>query len=247
MKNFTGKLTAISAAIFLMFGLAFLTIPADAQTKKRTKKTVRKTSIPQPVPAQNLPIVISEANQYQNQLPVVITENNANQTPVEPETVDQKMDKLGNRMREMNTRVKTLESSKQTEYDNKQKRLLMNLDILTRAETRAESLRKQLFDLIEKEGSIKEKLETIDYNIRPDTIERQVAFAGSLRPEELREMKKKNLEAEKRNLENLLIEIGTTRTNLETNVQKADQLVEKLRSVLEKDIDDALTEQPKDQ
>ena len=247
MKNFTGRLTAISTTLLLLFGCAFLTIAVDAQTKKRAKKPLRKTSVPQPLPTQTLPVVVSQADLYQNQTPVVIPENNETSTIVEPETVDQKMDKLGNRMREMNTRVKSLETSKQTEYDNKQKRLLMNLDILTRAETRAESLRKQLFDLIEKEGSIKEKLETIDYDIRPDTIDRQVAFAGSLRPEELREMKKKNLEAEKRNLENLLTEIGTTRTNLETNVQKADQLVEKLRSVLEKDIDDALTEQPKDQ
>jgi hypothetical protein len=143
--------------------------------------------------------------------------------------------------------MKSLESSKQNAYDDRQKRLLLNLDILTRAEQRAESLRKQLFELVEKENSMKLKLETIDYDARPEMIERQVAFAGSLRPEELREARRKNLDAEKRNLSNLLVEIQATRTSLEQNVQKADQLVEKLRAVLEKDIDDALNEQPKEQ
>jgi len=161
--------------------------------------------------------------------------------------LDEKLDKMSTRMKEMNTRVKTLEGTKQSEYDEKQKRLLLNLDILTRAEQRAESLRKQLFDMVEKENSIKMKLETIDYDSRPDMIDRQVAFAGTLRPEELRELKKKNLDAEKTNLQSLLTEIGSTRTNLEQNVQKADQLVEKLRAVLEKDIDEALSDQPKEQ
>ena len=246
MKNFTGKFTLISAAICLLLGMFVLTFPANAQTRKRTKKAVKQTPVPQPVVTQNLPIVVSQADLYPEQTTQVTTENSETQTPVEPETVDEKMDKLGSRMREMNTRVKSLESSKQTEYDNKQKRLLMNLDILTRAETRAESLRKQLFDLIEKENTLRTRLETIDYDSRSDVIDRNVAFAGTLRPEELREMRKKSLEAEKRNLENLLTEIGTTRTNLETNLQKADQLVEKLRSILEKDIDDALSEEPKE-
>ena len=253
MKNLTGKFTATAAAVFLLLGLFVLVNPANAQTKK--KKTTKKkttTSIPQPVPQSTLPVVISQADQYQNQNQQIITgnvETPTEETQVEtlPETFDEKLDKISTRMKEMSTRVKTLESSKQREYDEKQKRLLLNLDILTRAEQRAESLRKQLFDLVEKENSIKMKLETIDYDIRPEMIERQVAFAGTLRPEELREMKKKNLEAEKRNLESLLIQIQTTKTNLEQNVQKADLMVEKLRSVLEKDIDDALNEQPKDQ
>jgi predicted nucleic acid-binding Zn-ribbon protein len=196
------------------------------------------------------PTVVSQADQYSDQNQQLITGNYNPQTPAEteqptePENVDQKLNRISNRMKEMNTRVKTLESSKQNAYDEKQRRLLMNLDILTRAEQRAESLRKQLFDLVEKENTLKTRLDTIEYDSRPEMIDRQVAFTGTLRPEELRESKKKNLEAEKRNLTNLLTEIQNTRTNLEQNVQKADQLVEKLRAVLEKDIDDALNEQP---
>lgn len=253
MKNLTGKLTAAAAAaFFLLLGFAVFADSANAQTKKKTtKKTTTTRTTPQPVPQSTLPVVISQADQYSEQNRQIVTGNietpTETQTQVEtqPETFDQKLDRISNRMKEMNTRMKTLESTKQNAYDERQKRLLLNLDILTRAEQRAESLRKQLFELVEKENSLKTKLETIEYDSRPDVIERQVSFAGSLRPEELREARKKNLDAEKRNLSNLLTEIQTTRLNLEQNVQKADLLVEKFRAVLEKDIDDALNEQTK--
>jgi hypothetical protein len=144
----------------------------------------------------------------------------------------------------MSPQTETKSSNKKKDYDDKQKRLALNLDILTKAEQRSESLRKQLFELAERENNVKMRLETIEYDNRSETIERQVALAGSLRPEELREMRRKNLEAEKRNLQNLLIEIQTSRTNLELTVQKAEQMVEKLRTKLEKDIDDALVDDP---
>ena len=237
MKNSTIRLTAVVAAFFLMFASFGL---ADAQTKKRTtKRTPRPT--PTPVSTQTLPVIISQADQYQEAQPV-ITDNTENTTDVQvsSETTEE-------RIRELNARIKTLEGSKQIDYDQKQKRLLLNLDILTRAEQRSESLRKQLFELVERENSTKAKLETLEYDLRPDMIERQVAFAGSLRPEELREAKRKTLESEKTNLSNLLIEIQRTRASLEQNVQRADLMVEKLRAVLEKDIDDALSEEPKNQ
>jgi len=71
-----------------------------------------------------------------------------------------------------------------------------------------------------------------------------VAFAGSLRPEELRNMRRKNLEIERTNLQSLLTEIQRTKANLDQNVQRADILVEKLRNKLEKEIDDALVDDP---
>jgi hypothetical protein len=252
MKNLTGKFYGAAAVFFLLLGFFAFADSANAQTKKRTKKKSTTSTVPKPVTQSTLPVVITQADQYQNQNQQIITGNvetptqTETQTQTQPETFDEKLDRISNRMKEMNTRMKSLESSKQNQYDERQRRLLLNLDILTRAEQRAESLRKQLFELVEKENTLKTRLETIEYESRPDMIDRQVAFAGTLRPEELREAKRKNLEAEKRNLSNLLTDIQTTRLNIEQNVLKADQLVEKLRSVLEKDIDDALNEQPKE-
>jgi hypothetical protein len=68
---------------------------------------------------------------------------------------------------------------------------------------------------------------------------------GTLRPEEMREARRKSLDAEKRNLSNLLNEIVATRTRLDGDVLRSDALVEKLRAKLEQDIDNALnSDQP---
>jgi hypothetical protein len=101
-------------------------------------------------------------------------------------------------------------------------------------------MRKQRFEMIEKENAVRSRIDQIDADMRPEVIEKSVAMAGTLRPEELREARRKSLEAEKRNLQSLLNEISATRASLEQNVLRADALVEKLRLKLEKDIDSAL-------
>jgi hypothetical protein len=140
----------------------------------------------------------------------------------------------------LSDRIRSLESGMKNGYDEKQKRLLLNLDILTKAEQRSESLRKQRFDLIDRESQIQTKLDQIENDIRPEAIERSVALMGTLRPEELRDSRRKYLESERKNLQALLAEIQATRSALEQSVVRSDALVEKLRTKLEGDIDKAL-------
>jgi hypothetical protein len=118
----------------------------------------------------------------------------------------------------------------------------MNLDILTRAEERAEKLRDQLFEMIEKENAINTRLAELQYSALPETIERNMAFTGSLKPEQLREMRRKSIEAEKTNQEKLLMQVQERKNLLTASVLKADELVEKIRTKLERDIDEALAD-----
>ncbi|MDQ6785401.1 MAG: hypothetical protein M3033_01090 [Acidobacteriota bacterium] len=236
------KYFAVAATVLFCLGITFSA--ANAQTSKRKTRRASRPAVARAplILPQTEPEIVSRAedNQSENQVVVpLVSQDNAN------ETYEDKINKINTGVKDLKTRVKSLETTKTSEYEQKQKRLLMNLDILTRAETRAESLRKQLFDMIEKESTIKTRLDQLENDSRAEMIDRSVAFSGSLRPEELRDLRRKNMESEKQNLQNLLTEIQSSRTNLETNVQKADALVEKLRVVLEKDIDDALTEQPK--
>ena len=225
-----------AAALFCLFVTA---IETTAQTnKRRTRRNTLPVVQPTPVPQSSVPLVVSRAEDYQNENQVVVTEV----PPTATETLDERVDKFNNRVKDLNTRVKTLESSQKNEYDEKQKRLLLNLDILSRAEARAESLRKQLFEIIEKENSVRTRLEQIEYDSRPEIVDRSAALSGSLRPEEIRDQRKKSLDVEKRNLNSLLTQIQTNRTALEESVQKADLLVETVRSKFEKEIDKALAE-----
>lgn len=248
MKN---KLTKFNFLAAFLFCLSVLNFSADAQTPRRKKRVKRSPIVSQTPPS--APSVVSENGQYLDGNQIVFGETSPAQPTTEPQNTQENTlsaDAEGEtnaRIKELNSRIKKLESTKKSEYDQKQQRLLLNLDILSRAESRAESLRKQLFEMIEKENSVKTRLEQIEYDARPELIDRSIALTGSFRPEELRDQRKKSLEAEKRNLESLLTQIQTSRATLESNVEKADALVEKVRSKFDKEIDDALATEDENQ
>lgn len=226
-------LFAFSAAI-LLSGFA-----ADVQAQNRRTKPTPVTS-PTPVVRQiTTPEIIYQTGEFPDQ--VVVTEN---PPPQQSESVESETERLNNQIKELKERIKTLEAGKTAPADEKEKRLLLNLDILTRAEQRAENLRKQLIDLVEKENSLKSRLEQVNYELRPEMIDRSAALVGSLRPEDVREARKTALEAEKSNLESLLAQIETNRVNLEQRVERADAIVEKIRAKFEKEIDDSLSDEP---
>ena len=228
-----GKVFVVTAAI--LFCLSVSVTATNAQTTKRKpRRTLQPIVIPTPLPPDE-PVVVSRAEDQGSEIPTFV------QAPPATQNQDAASVETGGNIEDLKARVKSLEAKNANEYDLKQKRLLLNLDILTRAETRSESLRKQLFDMIDKENTIKVRLEAIENDSRPEMVDRAAAFAGSLRPEEIRDARRRNLASDKLNLQSLLTEIQTSRANLVLTLQKSDALVEKLRYKLEKDIDDALT------
>lgn len=229
------RFAAVVSTVLVLFMLASV---ADAQTRKKKRRTVRKPVVAKRTtyPPMTEPSVVSRADDYQDQTSQIIEPL----SPLPSSTDLPVSDSASRRLKDLQSRVKKLEGAKSSDYDDKQKRLLLNLDILTRAEQRSESLRRQRFELVEKENTLRSRLDQIDIDSRSETIEKSVALAGSLRPEELRDARRKSLEAEKRNLQSLLTEVQATRANLDQTVLRADALVEKLRLKLEKDIDDAL-------
>jgi hypothetical protein len=244
------KFTFASIVATILLSVFVSVFDATAQTRRR-----KKTSKPPVISTvQNAPIITSQNDQYLDGNQIVLGENTRPDEPtsqaISPppvETNEENNSEVDARIKELNTRIKSLESGSRNEYDEKQKRLLLNLDILSRAENRADSLRKQLFEMVEKEASVRTRLEQISFDARPEMIDRSSAFAGSLRPEEIRDQRKKSLDAEKRNLESLLTQIQGSRASLEENVQKADFLVEKVRLKLDKEIDAALADEKENQ
>lgn len=226
------------STFLILFSVFIGVTKSDAQTSKKKKKTTTQAVLPTPVPQTMIPQVISRADEFPVENQQIVTENPV----VTTENTEAQTENSNTNAVDLESRIKALETSQKNEYDEKQKRLLLNLDILTRAEARAETLRKQLFEMIEKGNTIQIRIDQIQYDLQPAMIERYAAFAGSLRPEQVREARQKSLESEKRNLESLLTQIQTNRKSLEDNVFKADYLVERLRAKLEKDIDEALVE-----
>jgi chaperonin cofactor prefoldin len=121
-----------------------------------------------------------------------------------------------------------------------QQKLVFYLDILTKLEQRAESLRSQLISLTEKENSISTKIQQIEFNLRPDMIANYTALSGSLRPEALREQRQSDLEIERKNLDTLLSQIEASRSALEANLRSADDMAERMRTRFEAVLEAAL-------
>lgn len=124
--------------------------------------------------------------------------------------------------------------------DAEQKKLIFYLDVLTKLEQRAESLRSQLIDMIEKQNGVSTKLQQVEYNLRPEVISSYTSLSGSFRPEDLRDQRQSELEIEKKNLENLLGQMDTAITSLENNLRRADQMAESVRTAFEAVLAEAL-------
>ena len=227
----------ISTALFVFFCAAISASFGNAQTRRTRTRTTKTVATPTPSPQQTEAEIISLADQTETENQTVSTENQTTQNTTD---TTQNTNQTSPTITSLSERITELESKQTKDADEKQKRLLMNLDILTRAEQRSEALRKQLFEMIEKQNSLQARIEQINYDLRPEMIERYSAMSGSFRPESVREARQKSLESEKRNLESLITQISNTRLTLEESVQRADLMVEKLRVKLEKEIDDAL-------
>lgn len=213
--------------ILLAMGFGLFSLATQAQSTRSKAKPLAT-----PPPALSGAEIISQAGDFVE--PTIVMQQPEQKSSDKAPTTNSAA-----RIRELTERINKLESTRKSDYDEKQKRMLLNLDILTRAEQRSESLRKQLFEMIEKENTVKTRIDQLENDSRPEMIERSSQLAGSLRPEEIRENRRKSLLAEKTNLQTLLTEIQSTRANLAVNLDKAEIMVGKLRTKLEKDIDDS--------
>lgn len=111
-------------------------------------------------------------------------------------------------------------------------RTLIDMERLTRAEQRAESLRAQQVDVESKLADLQSKLDQIEYQLRPENIERAGGF-GTVHPEEVRDARRRQLENERGRVLAQVKILETSRTRLETSVATADAEVDSLRRKIE--------------
>jgi len=139
---------------------------------------------------------------------------------------------LNSRLQVISDGLLAPDTKSEAESKERLKRISTNFDILTRAEERAEILRKQLIELLEKETQFKMRLVQLEEEMRPENIERTLSTYGTTRTVEIRETRRRVLESEKRGVESLLQVTSQSRLRLEDDVRQADQLVSKLRQRL---------------
>jgi chromosome segregation ATPase len=111
-------------------------------------------------------------------------------------------------------------------------RALMDMERLTRAEQRAESLRAQQVDVESKLADLQAKLDQTEYQLRPENIEQSAGY-GTVHPEEVREARRRQLENEKTRLLSQVKILETSRDRLEQSLLTADAEVDALRRKIE--------------
>ncbi len=89
------------------------------------------------------------------------------------------------------------------------------------AET-AENLRTQLRDVQAHEAELQLRVQQLDWDLKPENIERYFVGVGTTRPEELREQRRRQLQIEKDGMLAQLDQLAASRLNLEASISAAD-------------------------
>jgi hypothetical protein len=207
----------IAACVLMLFGASSLAQTSEPRQANSTPQTQEKSPT-LPPNATSLDVVANELGLLRKSL----------QT-------------LNTRLREISEKVLAPDAKLGASANDKQSRIALNLDILTRAEQRAEIMRKQLLELIEKEMLSRSRLVQIDEEMRPESIERAMNLVGTTRTVEVRDTRRRVLENERRGFESLLSQTAQSRIRLEEDVKQADALVFRLRQrilpLIEKEIE----------
>src|SRR5690349_673779 len=234
IKFFVAAVLAVSCCL----------IEADAQTKKkRTRRTTTKTVAAKPVitnppiapatetaPATGDVKIISTADpnadpaQSPDPAPTTAPAKKAQSDSTSNEDMKKTINDLSTQVDRLNNKL-----SDMTEDD----RYHLDMERLTRAEQRSEQLRMQLLDTESKMADIEVKLEQIEYAIKPENIERSTQGYGSVRPEEARETRRRQLENERTRLRSQFKILETSKSRLEVASTSADNEVDQLRAKLQ--------------
>lgn len=217
-------------------------VDADAQTRrKRTRRTSPKPAAPKPV-ITNPPIAppTETATPATSDVKIISTAD----APAEPaqsreatppaakktasegsnEDMQKTITALSNQVDRLNNKLSDMQEDDRYHLD---------MERLTRAEQRAEQLRGQLVDTESKMADIEAKLEQIEYALKPENIERATQSFGSVRPEEAREARRRQLENERFRLRSQLKILDTSKVRLQLACANADHEVDLLRAKLQ--------------
>ncbi|HVF68605.1 MAG TPA: hypothetical protein VM914_13130 [Pyrinomonadaceae bacterium] len=154
---------------------------------------------------------------------------------------------LNTRLREISDKLlapdaKAADASNPNAPTSRQGRLATSLSILNQTEQRAELLRRQLLEMLEKETFYRNRIVQIDESSRPESIDRSLALVGTTTSTtDLRDTRRRVLDNERNGVLSLLNQTSQSRVRLEDDVKQADALVTRLRlrllPLIEKEID----------
>jgi hypothetical protein len=231
----------LSLLLTVIVTLSVFTMDVDAQHRRHRSRRVKKAPVVKPVvtnPAIAAPGSEQEAIGPDGERIISTAEQGTiepeqpgetppakNNTPKKTGDADMQrtINQLSNQVDKLNDKLTEMQQNDRT---------LIDMERLTRAEQRAENLRAQQLEAESKLADAQSKLEQIEYDLRPENIERASGY-GTLHPEEARESRRRQLENEKSRLLAQTKILETSRSRLEASVATADAEVDNLRQRIE--------------
>ncbi len=140
------------------------------------------------------------------------------------EEIEDTINTLSNQVERLNDKLSQMQENDKT---------LLDMERLTRAEQRTENLRAQLIDVESKLADLQSKLDQFEYSLRPENIERATQGYGTTRPEEARDMRRRQLENDRNRTQAQIRILETSKQRLEASLLTADAEVDRLRRRLE--------------
>jgi hypothetical protein len=210
--------------------LSLCLIEADAQKRrKRTRRTRPVVTNPQIAPPGSESVgpdgeaIISTADETTGE-PTTTPQTPEQKKAAHEREMQRTINALSNQVDRLNNKLTKMEEND---------RSLVDMERLTRAEQRAENLRMQQIDVESKLADLQVRLDQTEWAIKPENIERMNAGYGSVRPEEAREARRRQLEGERSRLLAQIKILETSRARLEQSVATADAEVDLLRTRLD--------------
>lgn len=111
----------------------------------------------------------------------------------------------------------------------RQARLVVGMQMLVQAEQRAAGFQKNQIELAEKEAQLRTRLSQVDIDLNQQSLDRSVAFEGSTQTPEIKESRRRALQAERATLQTVLQQLQTTMQEVSSSLRDAQQLVARLR------------------
>jgi hypothetical protein len=227
----------------VLIGLSFFSIDADAQRrrKRRTRRARKPVATRSVITNPAIAPAGSETNSGADSEKIISTADQsateAEQTtesvrpkksngPIKSSSdvdMQQTINALSNQVDRLNDKLTQMQQNDRT---------LIDMERLTRAEQRAESLRAQQVDVESKLADLQSKIEQIEYQLRPENIERAAGY-GTVHPEEARDARRRALENERSRVLAQIKILETSRARLATSVATADAEVDALRRKIE--------------
>jgi hypothetical protein len=202
------------ASVLLLLALG----QADAQRRRTPRRTTPATSQPSTVDPQ----IISTADDETDTTTGSRRATRPRTTGTEPPATT--VSGLAQQVNTLNQRIARMEANQ---------RALVDLEKLSRAEARADTLRAQLFAAQDRESALQSRIDEIDIELQPGNLDNSNNLNGSTRPELFREQRKRYLDSERAKAATQLAQSSVNRARLESAVASADALVDKLRRAVD--------------